>query len=309
MRQPCFWNLVHRPFQPIKTIPPSWVENIKSDLANPGEFYFDTAGRTIYYFPHPGEDLTTLPAILAVEEVLVLHDAASQHQWVGVTFEYATWLRPMEGQGFVELQSAACAVCPYGETNSIGCGQGDTGAVTPGNVVIAAGHDIAFHNCTFQHLGAYASSAHSGSQGISWRGCTFQDVSAGSLMLGDINSYNNTDVSTWDRNFTVSDSVIRNIPVEYTGATGLFAAYVAGATIEHNHFANTSYSGMTIGWGWGREGSGRGDNHVLNNLIENPQRARCCDGGQSLLHQNLNHRLFCRPFFCLCLASLFVCRH
>jgi hypothetical protein len=31
--------------------------------------------------------------------------------------------------------------------------------------------------------------------------------------------------------------------------------------------------------GWGREGSGRGDNHVLNNLIENPQRARCCDGG------------------------------
>jgi hypothetical protein len=36
---------------------------------------------------------------------------------------------------------------------------------------------------------------------------------------------------------------------------------------------------MTIGWGWGREGSGRGDNHVIGNLIENPQRARCCDGG------------------------------
>ena len=57
-------------------------------------------------------------------------------------------------RGFVELQSAACAVCPYGETNSLGCGEGDTGAVTPGNVVVAAGHDIHFHNCTFQHLGA-----------------------------------------------------------------------------------------------------------------------------------------------------------
>lgn len=42
----------------------TWVENIKSDLSNPGEFYYDTAGKTIYYYPHPGEDLTTLPVIL-----------------------------------------------------------------------------------------------------------------------------------------------------------------------------------------------------------------------------------------------------
>ena len=38
-------------------------------------------------------------------------------------------------RGFVELQSAACAVCPYGETNSLGCGEGDTGAVTPGTLL------------------------------------------------------------------------------------------------------------------------------------------------------------------------------
>ena len=54
-------------------------------------------------------------------------------------------------------------------------------------------------------------------------------------MLGDINSYNETDTTKWDSNFTIADSVIRNMPVEYTGATGLFAAYVQGATIEHNH--------------------------------------------------------------------------
>lgn len=243
MRQPCFWNLVHRPYQPINTIPPTWVENVKSDLASPGEFYYDTAGSLIFYYPHVGEDMATLPAILAVEEVLVLHNSSAQHQWVGITFEYATWLRPMEGLGFVELQSAACAVCPYGTVKGIGCGAGDTGAVTPGNVVVAAGRDISFDNCTFQHLGAYASSAHNGSQGIAWRGCTFQDVSAGSLMLGDINTYNETDENLWDLNFTLSDSVVRNIPVEYTGATGVFAAYVQGLRIEHNHIANTSYSG------------------------------------------------------------------
>lgn len=243
MRQPCFWNLVHRPFQPIKTIPPTWVENVKGDLASPGEFYYDTAGRKIFYYPHTGENMATLPAILAVEEVLVLHNSTAQHQWIGITFEYATWLRPMEDLGFVELQSAACAVCSYGTVNGIGCGAGDTGAVTPGNVVVAAGRDIRFVNCTFQHLGAYASSALNGSQEISWRGCTFQDVSAGSLMLGDINTYNQTDETQWDVNFTLADSVVRNIPVEYTGATGVFAAYVQGLQIVHNHIANTSYSG------------------------------------------------------------------
>jgi hypothetical protein len=72
---------------------------------------------------------------------------------------------------------------------------------------------------------------------------------------------------------------IRNIPNEYTGATAIFAGYVSRANISHNTISNTSYSGMTIGWGWGREGSGRGDNHIVANKIEHVQTKRCCDGG------------------------------
>ena len=70
-----------------------------------------------------------------------------------------------------------------------------------------------------------------------------------------------------------------NVPVEYTGATGLFAAYVSHLTVEHNLFVNQTYSAMTIGWGWGRTGSGRGNNVVSRNFIQRPTTARCCDGG------------------------------
>ena len=90
--------------------------------------------------------------------------------------------------------------------------------------------------------------------------------------------------------------------MEYTGATGIFFGYVQSSTIQHNLIANTSYSAMTIGatapslcrnpvgsrvstdsaacagWGWGRTGCRRGDNHVVANRIENPLRKRCCDG-------------------------------
>ena len=56
-------------------------------------------------------------------------------------------------------------------------------------------------------------------------------------------------------------------------------SYVAGLNVSHNTITNSSYSGMTVGWGWGREGSARGNNHVVANRIESVQTKRCCDGG------------------------------
>lgn len=114
---------------------------------------------------------------------------------------------------------------------------------SPGNVAVTGGKNISFVNCTFQHLGAYATSAAGGSQGIAWKGCVFQDVSAGSHMLGDITNavLNETDPTHWDRDMLVEDCRILNIPVEYTGATGLFAGYLQSLTVQHNHFANQTY--------------------------------------------------------------------
>eukprot|EP00039_Didymoeca_costata_P020924 m.342867 g.342867 ORF g.342867 m.342867 type:complete len:745 (+) comp21934_c0_seq1:76-2310(+) len=279
MKQPCFWNLIHRPYQPIGTVPPTWRENVRSDLSSPGQFYYDKAANEILYIPLPDQDMTTASAIIPVEEVLVWHKSAQSQQWENVVFEYATWLRPMQNDGFVDWQSAVTMICPYGVVNDYGCGKEDVGYVTPGNVIVDAGKNILFSNCTFRHLGAYASSALNGSQGVVWSGCTFEDVSAGALMIGQVSTCNETDVTKWDSNFTVADNLIHNLPVEYTGATSIFVAYVQSANIIHNHIANTSYSGMTVGWGWGREGCGRGGNVVTGNIIENAMRARCCDGG------------------------------
>ena len=51
-------------------------------------------------------------AVLAVEEVLVSYNGVRNHAWHNVSFEYATWLRPMQDAGFVEQQAGACNVCP-----------------------------------------------------------------------------------------------------------------------------------------------------------------------------------------------------
>ena len=40
--------------------------------------------------------MATATAMLAAEETLVQHNGSARHSWQGVTFEYATWLRPMQ---------------------------------------------------------------------------------------------------------------------------------------------------------------------------------------------------------------------
>ena len=202
----------------------------------------------------------------------------------------------MEGAGFVEAQSGACSICPVGGLRAhrgrvgqspwlnngpfpVGCGGGDVYELTPGNVIITGGADIQFSNCTFQHLGAYAASAGGGSQRVSWSQCRFRDISAGALMLGEISDCAETNRSRWNANFSVSDSHVTNLPVEYTGASSIFLGYVDSSTVSHNHIANTSYSGLTMGWGWGRTGCRRGSNRIVGNHVVNPTRVRCCDGG------------------------------
>lgn len=287
MQQPCHWNLYHRPWQPAKGDLPHYIDNIRSELKQPGQFYYDKSEGQLLYLPREGEDMSTATAVIAAEETLVQHNASARHVWYGVTFEYATWVRPMLGDGYVEVQSGACSVCPVGQANTLGppynitgCGGDDVYATTPGNVVVTGGLDISFAACTFQHLGAYAAAANGGSQRVTWRNCTFSDVSSGALMLGGLDTCDEKDVTKWDQRFAITDSKITNLPVEYTGATAVFFGYVDSSTVEHNLIENTSYSAMTIGWGWGRTGCGRGNNSVVANHIVNSNLARCCDGGQ-----------------------------
>jgi hypothetical protein len=279
MRQPCFWNLVNRPSQPIGGSSPISVENVKEHLVVPGQFYSDKVLQIIYYYPFPDQEINNVQVIAAVEETILSLTEVSRQTFTNITFAYGTWYQPGEDLGFVEQQSAALNICQYGISNEHYCGLEDVYQVTPGNVALLTSQDILFVSCVFTHLGAYGASARNGSQYINFTSCKFNDISAGALMLGDTASFNITDITLWDANITVSDCSTVNTGVEYTGSTVIFAAYVADTTLEHNLIQNASYSSITLGWGWGREASRRGGNRVIGNYLQGSQLNRCCDGG------------------------------
>eukprot|EP01052_Picozoa_sp_SAG31_P054380 SAG31_NODE_14443_length_806_cov_1.299859_1_plen_71_part_00 len=56
-------------------------------------------------------------------------------------------------------------------------------------------------------------------------------------------------LATVDRNYTIEDCTITNIPVEFGAATAIFAGYVSDTVIQNNYIANTTYSAITLGWG------------------------------------------------------------
>ena len=136
LREQAYLSLVNKPYHSLNTVLPRWVENVRSHLKTPGQWYFDGAKGEVLYYPRPGERVAELERIIAAEETLVLHNGASAQQWSGITFEFATWLRLMEDAGYAEMQSGVCNVCDSYDRGKDGCGKRDSGLVIPGNVVI-----------------------------------------------------------------------------------------------------------------------------------------------------------------------------
>jgi hypothetical protein len=224
---------------------PTALENLASNWTQPGQWYYDRAQGSIGYIPRAGESLATLEstATTATAEMILLVNGSKNLRWENVGFEHATWLGTQTQQGFVDTQSAFL----YRGNNNP-----DAGGEPPVNIRVQKSQNISFVGCRFQHLGGvYALGVDGGSQDVIVFNSTFLDISGGGLKLGYsgergiLQPQNNESmpVEEQDRGFLVSDNIFSGIPVEYSGANPIFAAYVADTLIDHNRIHDSSYSG------------------------------------------------------------------
>jgi hypothetical protein len=277
MQQPCWNNSIHKPvaWESFKT-GPDFFENVYSAFSTPGQMYYDRSGGRILYRPMPDETLGSVHAVVPHLESLVQGVGLAHHSWTGITFEHATWLAPSSGESYVDMQSGACLVGtapPSGFDARLHAG--NTGAhwrPTPGNVRFFGSHDIIFSNCTFTHLGAFGLDFRNGTQNVSVSRCHFTDTSAGGISMGQFDDYEEKDPSKMNRNFSVTDNSFHDIPVEYLTTQPIFAGYIRDSVIQHNTIVNSSFGGISLGWGWPVSSYG-GSNRIDANLIHN---VTCC---------------------------------
>ena len=262
---------------------PQWLENARELLDEEGEWYLDRTAHQLHYRPRLGEDLSKAQVIVPTLEVLVrgegtldapIHDVVFR----GLTFAYATWLRPSTDVGYAPLQAGVTTIA------------GGVSEKTPANVAFSAAMRVRFEDDVFTHLGAVALSFDRGSQGDAVVGCRFEDVSSGAIELGDVThvtDHHPTDPRDVVKGNTIADSFIDHVSVEYHDVPAIFCGFVDSTRIEHNELFDLPYTGISVGWGWGGVDPGGGTyttpstargNVVIGNQISHHMRT-LNDGG------------------------------
>ena len=231
----------------------TWIENAYELLDSQGEWYLDRATGFLYYIPITGENISTATVIAPVLETLLsgtgsLTSKIKNIQFTGITFAYATWLAPNTSEGYVSVQAGYHLT---GTGNTV-VPPGDTWTRTPGNVTFSAANNIVIKRNLFTHLGMVGLNFEYGSQFNNVIGNRFDDISSSGVQVGDTTDYATTDENRKSKYNSIQNNYIINIGKEYHDSIGISTGYNEHLTISHNEIANIPYSGISVGWGWGR---------------------------------------------------------
>lgn len=253
---------------------PTWIENAYELLDQPGEWYLDRQGTvdqsgaaTLYYKPKAGEIISNLSAVLpAAEQLLAVQgtlDSPVQNlTFSGLTFEYAGWSGP-NTHSYADAQGGT-----YVETYAL--------VFVPSAVEISYSHHMIVENNTFRNLGAGGLRLWRASQDNKIVGNVFHDISSGGIFVGSIEDHHAyvDDARDVVKNNTVSNNYITRTGVDYLDSVAIFIGFTEKTVVAHNEIHAIPYTGISIGWGWGRLDAGGADGYTTptsakNNRIEN----------------------------------------
>jgi hypothetical protein len=232
------------------------LDNVFEYLNAEGEWYLDPTEDMVYYKPRKGEDLATATIIAPRLETLITGTHLRHVTFRGLTFAHATWLRPNDQDGYDSIQNGAHLV---GSNVNFESAQQFMPQV-PGNVRIAYAEAVRFEGNTFEHLGAAGLEIGRGSRKNVIFNNVFRDISANGLVIGD-NRDHHPFVRDLIKDNHVDNNLVTQVAREYRDCTGISVFFTEHTVLTHNHIHDVPYSGLNMGWGWGRydpEERGRG---------------------------------------------------
>jgi hypothetical protein len=285
--------------QPI--LPPKgggafYLVNALEFLDAPGEWFEDAPAGRVYYWPREGEDLAREVVVAPALESLVrvegtLDRPTAYLDFRGLTFAHAAWTRPGEA-GHVPHQAGmpmvdAYKIAPPGTPDKKALENQAWIERIAAGVTVANAHHIRFERCTFEHLAASGLDLARGTQDDVVEGCVFRDIGdngiqAGSYQEGGVEihvPYVPSDPREVCANLRLANNLVTDTANEDWGGVGITVGYARGVTIEHNEISHTSYTGISVGWGWTRTASVLRDNRIHANLIHHVATRMCDTAG------------------------------
>lgn len=224
-----------------------FVENVAAAFDAPGEWIGDARG--LRYRPRDGEASIQGAELPVAERLLVFQGAGPDGPFVS----------HLEFEGLV-FQHTVSAVPPQGD-------QDPQAAATLGAMIEADfARRLKFSDCTVTGSGGYGFWFRSGVRDSAVSGCDLRDLGGGGVKIGTEERLPK-DAPKATSGVQVVDSLIESTGRVHPAAVGVWIGNAWGNTVARNLIANTTYSGISVGWQWGFGAPSSGDNLVQGNLL------------------------------------------
>jgi hypothetical protein len=272
------------------------VRNAYELLKNPGEFYFNRATHTLYYFSR-GEDLARAAVIAPLSEGLLRvagdspRDRARNLVFTGLTFAYDHWQLEKVGdsRGMVGVQSLALYT-RFRDDGNWHKSRYDVCDLPQATVDIRNAEQIRFERNRFLHLssGVAVSLVNDVVDSVVI-GNVFDDLSGNAVNIGHPQHYvigggplfpGVAGVCARD---SIRDNFIRNASLDFKQEEAIDGFFTQSVEIAHNDIAGVPYGAIALGWWWGNAeippSKVPRNNAIVANRIADTQQQLPRDGG------------------------------
>lgn len=245
------------------------IMNAYAFLDKPGEFFYDRSANTVYYYKAPSDDMTTASVFApnGVETVLSVagtskgdrvHDLAFE----GITVQHSDWnLAQVDGSSFKQAQQGNLINTAYVHGNFHDYHYRNVD-LQPAAVEVTSAANISFTRNRIQHTGADGISLINDVVDSQLTGNTTKDVGGTAInvghpqhvYIGDATTTNkekfSADVEGAPTNIQIKNNYVYDSATLFLGSAAVAAYFVDTMAFEHNVVEKTSWTGISMGWGW-----------------------------------------------------------
>lgn len=242
------------------------IRNAFEFLDSPGEFYFNHATHTLYYFARDGEDMSRARVIAPLSEGLLritgnsTNDRVRNLVFEGITFAYDHWLLEKVGdsRGMVGVQSLGLYTRFRADGNHHKSHY-DICDLPQATVEIRNAENIRIEQNSFVHLASgSAVSLVNDVVDSEIVGNVFNDISGNAVNIGHPQHYQIGDGPLFPAGIEgvcardkISNNYIRKVSLDYKQGEAISGFFTEAVEISHNDIQGVPYGGIALGWWWG----------------------------------------------------------